>query len=176
MFAIAPLSGSISGCMNAKPSAALFLVAACLLVAGCNFDFPLTATPTHKVEPRLLGDWVGVEKDQPNDESMHVRQFDDTTYVVAIDKDIYRVFHSDLAGTAFVSAQDLNSADRKYVYYTWQLSPDGDHLTLRAISTKVIPEETKDRAAMQKLVDANLANPKLLAEPVKFVRMKPHSP
>lgn len=157
--------------MKAKSRLLLLLVTG-LALAACNYDLPLTAQATRKIEPRLLGDWVAVNKEDPNEEQMHVRKLDDSTYVVGIDKDIYRVMHSDFAGVPLVSAQDLNSDERKYVYYRWSLSVDGDRLTLQSVNPKVVPEETKNRAAIQQLIKANLANPKLYSEELVFHRKK----
>jgi len=145
----------------------------CLLLAGCNYDFPLTPKPTQRVDARLLGEWVVVDKDNQKEEHLSVRQLDDTTYVVTFDGDIYRAFHSDYAGTAFMSVQDLNADNRKYVYFKWTLSPDNTQLTLVGVSNKVVPETTKDRGAIQKLIKANLTNPALFGDPLTFTRKKP---
>lgn len=139
-----------------------------LALAGCNYDVALTAKPTRKVDDRLLGVWQGGEEK----DVMVVRKYDAETYVVAMDDDIYRAFHSDFAGVAFLSVQELED-DRQYVYLTTELSADGRKLTLRMVSTKVVPEETKGRDALQKLIKANVANPGLLAgEPLVFTRRK----
>lgn len=144
------------------------LVATALLLAGCNYDVPLTARPTRNVDARFLGVWLGGDDGK---DPMVVRSLDDSTYVVAMDDDLYRAWHSDFAGTAFFSVQELNH-DRLYLYLTATLSADGYQLTLRTVSTKVVPEGTKGRAALQKLIKANLANPQLLGEPLVFMRKK----
>jgi hypothetical protein len=149
------------------------LMAVVLLLAGCNYDFPLTAKPTLRVNPKLLGEWVVVDKDNGKEEHLSVRELDDTTYVVTFDGDIYRVFHTDYAGIPFLSVQDLNADNRKYVYFVWQLSADNAQLTLKGVSSKLIPETTKDRGALQKLIKANLANPALYGDPLTFTRKKP---
>jgi hypothetical protein len=140
-----------------------------LLLAGCNYDVALTAKATRQVDERLLGVWIGGDDGK---DPMTVRRLDDSTYVVAMDGDIYRAFHSDFAGTGFISVQDLNADNRLYLYLTAALSADGNQLTLRTVSTKVVPEETKGRAALQKLIKANLANPKLYGDPLVFQRKK----
>jgi hypothetical protein len=160
--------------MKSKLLTAGLIAAGWLHLGGCNYDIPLTAKPTRNVDARLLGDWVAMDKENPQDEFLHIRQLDDATYVVALDKDIYRVFHSDFADTAFVSVQDLNSANRKYVYYTWRLSADGAQLTLQGVSTKVVPEKTKNRTAIQQLIKDNLQNPALFDKPLTYTRKKPH--
>ncbi len=154
------------------PPSAWLLASLCLILTACNYDVPLTDKPTRKIEPRLLGEWVAVNKEDANEELMHVRKLDEATYVVGIDKDIYRVCHTDFAGVALISAQDLNSDERKYAYYRWALSANGDNLSLWSINSKVVPEETKGRAAIQKLIKANLANPQLYGEELLFTRKR----
>jgi hypothetical protein len=138
-----------------------------VLLAGCNYEVSLTAKATHKIDERLLGVWLGGEDGK---DPMTVRRLDDSTYVVAMDDDIYRAFHSDFTGTAFLSVQDLNADNRLYLYLTAETSADGQQLTIRTVSTKVIPEDLKGRAALQKLIKANLANPGLFGDPLVFKR------
>lgn len=142
------------------------LLGAVLLLAGCNYDSALTAKPTRKVDERLLGVWLGGDEGK---DAMVVRQLDDSNYVVAMDHDIYRAFHSDFAGTRFITVQELGR-DRRYLYLTAEVSPDGRKLTIRTVNTKVVPEETKGRSALQKLVQGNLANPALYNDPLVFTR------
>lgn len=157
-----------------KPNLSLLglIATACLVFAGCNYDVPLTPKPTHKIDPRLLGDWQIVDKESQKTEYLNVRLFDESTYVVVMDGDVYRGFHSDFAGTAFLSVQDLNADARKYVYFVWQLSADNTQLTLTGVSNKVVPDTTKDRGAIQKLIKANLSNPALYGDPLTFTRKK----
>jgi hypothetical protein len=137
-----------------------------LLLAGCNYDSALTAKPTRKIDEQLLGVWMGGDDGK---DAMSVRQLDDSTYVVAMDHDIYRAFHSDFAGVGFISVQEL-AKDRRYLFLTAVVSPDGRTLTIRTVNTKVVPEETKGRADLQKLVKANLANPVLYNDALVFTR------
>ena len=159
--------------MNSRHSLAVLFAAGALLLGGCNYDFPLTAKPTHKVDARLLGDWTAVDKESGTPDRMKVRKLDDSTYIIAYDHDLYRAFHSDFARTQFVSVQDLQSDERKYVYFVWQLSADGTQLGLKAINARVIPEKTPDRETMQKLLEKNLGNPGLFGEEMQFTRDKP---
>jgi len=152
--------------------AALFAVT-CLLFSGCDYDFSLTPKPTHKIDRRLIGDWAPEEKADAKDEVMHVRDFDGSNYAVSMDKDIYRAFHSDFAGVAFLSVQDLNSDVRKYLYFAWSLSDDGNQLSLKGINTKVIPESTKSANEIQRLIKAQLKNPGLFRDELRFVRKQP---
>lgn len=147
----------------------LSVLGLCFLTA-CNYDAPLTARPTRDVDPRLLGDWVIVDKDSGKAEAMQVRQLDKNTYVIALDGDLYSAFHSDFSGISFLSVQDLNAPERLYLYLTTTVSADGKQLTVRTVSTKVVPGTTKGRGALQKLIKTNLASPALFEEPLVFNR------
>lgn len=57
----------------------------------------------YRDDARLLGVWVSFDQDEQKMEYMTVRKLDDATYVVAMDDDLYRAFHSDFVGTACIS-------------------------------------------------------------------------
>src|SRR5437867_1787993 len=128
-----------------------------LAFTACEYEVPITSSPTRKVQERLLGDWVSLD----GKENMKVRRFDDNIYIVYYDGDLFRAYHSDTADTPFASVQDINSSDRKYAYVAWNLSGDGKRLSLRNVNSKVIPKETKDSAAVAALLKKNARNPEL---------------
>jgi hypothetical protein len=142
----------------------------CLMCSGCagDYDVPITVTPTRKIDQRLLGDWA--LKD--GEDKMKVRKLDESTYVVSYDCDLYRVFHSDVGKIAFISVQDLDSAERKFAYFAYQLSDDAKLLDLTFVKEELIPKETKDSATVQKLLEQNLQNPKLFGDVGHYVRQK----
>lgn len=158
--------------MKSQYSIVCILLAACFLINGCNYDFSLTATPSRKIEIKLIGDWVASDAGNKKPDLLHVRQFDDFTFVVSMDNEIYRAFHSDFADTPFLSVQDLNAGNRKYIYFTWQLSADATRLTLKGIRTDLIPEATKTAAEIQSLIKQNLKSPRLFQDELQFTRMK----
>ena len=148
----------------------LGIVAALCIFAlsGCEYEVPITSNPTRKVDERLLGDWTSKD----GKDKMKVRRLDDSIYIVSYNGDLFRAYHSDVAKTPFVSVQDIDSADRKYAYLTWKLSDDGKRLGLRVVNTKVIPNEIKDSAGIQKLLEKNLQNSELLEEEAEFTKEK----
>ena len=151
-----------------------FLATAALcLLSACDYEFPATAGPTRGVDEKLVGDWITFDKDEHKDLAMHVRKLDEFNYVVSVDSDIYRAYHSDLDKLSLLSVQDLNSESRKYLFYTWKLSADGKQLTLRRVTSELVPESTKDAVALQSLLNKNAANPKLLGEELMFTRKPP---
>jgi hypothetical protein len=148
----------------------IFSVIVCLCFLAfnaCQYDVPITSSPTRKVQEQLLGNWVSLD----GKENMRVRRLDDTTYVVYYDGDLFRAYHSEVAETPFVSVQDLNSNNRKYAYVVWKLSDDGKGLSLRSVN-KVIPKETKDSATVAALLTKNAHNPELFGEEIEFRKEK----
>jgi hypothetical protein len=147
-----------------------FGIAVCLCIlafSACEYEVPITPSPTQKVQERLLGDWTSTD----GKEKMKVRSLDDSVYIVYYDGDLFRAYHSDTAETPFASVQDLNSNDRKYAYVVWKLSDDGKLLSLRSIN-KLIPKETRDSATGAALLTKNAHNPELFGEEIEFRKEK----
>jgi hypothetical protein len=145
------------------------VVGLCVLAFNaCQFEVPITSSPTRKVQEHLLGNWISLD----GKENMRVRRLDDSTYVVYYDGDLFRAYHSDVAEMPFTSVQDLNSNDRKYAYVVWRLSDDGKRLTLRNVSDNVIPKETKDSATVAALLTKNARNSQLFGEEIEFHKEK----
>jgi len=148
-----------------------FGVAICLCVlvfSACNYEVPITSSPTRKVQEQLLGNWVSLD----GKENMRVRRLEDSTYVVYYDGDLFRAYHSDVAETPFATVQDLNSNDRKYAYVIWKLSDDGKDLRLRNVNDKGVPKETRDSATVVGLLTKNAGNPELFGEEIEFKKEK----
>lgn len=143
------------------------LLALTFALAGCDYPVPLTEAPTRPVETQVLGNWIGV-----GDESsmLNLRQLDEHTYIAVIDGDAYRVHHSDFAGLPLVSAQDLNSSDRKYCLYTWTLQEEAKQLVLRRVNSRVVPEDAADSATLQRQLQQHRQDPALLGEEIRFRR------
>ena len=139
-----------------------------LAFTACQYDVPITSGPTQKVQERLLGDWTSDD----GKEKLKLRKLDDSVYIVYYDGDLFRAYHSDVAETPFASVQDINSNDRKYAFVVWKLSDDGKRLSLRNVTDKVIPKETRDSATLVALLEKNVHNPDLLGEEIEFRREK----
>ena len=141
----------------------------CILAfTACQYEVPITQSPTRKVQEQLLGNWVSLD----GKENMRARRLDDSIYIVYYDGDIFRAYHSDVAETPFATVQDLNSSDRKYAYVIWKVSDDGKNLRLRSVNDKVVPKETKDSASVVALLTKNASNPELFGEEIEFKKEK----
>jgi hypothetical protein len=139
-----------------------------LAFTACQYDVPITAAPTRKIQEQLLGNW----KSADGKEELKLRSLDDSVYIVYYDGDLFRAYHSDVGETPFVSVQDLNSTDRKYAYIIWKLSDDAKKLRLRSVNDNVVPKETKDSTAVVALLTTNAGNPELFGEEIEFKKEK----
>ena len=139
-----------------------------LALGACQYDVPITSSPTQKVQEQLLADW----RSSDGKEELKLRRLDDGIYIVYYDGDLFRAYHSDVAETPFATIQDLNSNDRQYAYVVWKLSDDGKHLSLRNVSDKVISKETKDSDTVAALLTKNASNPELFGEEIEFRKEK----
>ena len=137
--------------------------ACCLIGSGCIYDVPITSQPTRKLDANLLGNWSS--KDGKS--KMKVVKLDDSNYIVSCDGDLYRAYHSDVANTPFMSVQKLEGDKPQYAYWDWRLSDDGI-LHLRNVNDKLVPDNTKDSASVQKLLKENLQNPALFEDEIQM--------
>jgi hypothetical protein len=139
-----------------------------LAFAACEYEVPITSSPTRKIQELLLGDWVSLD----GKENMKVRRLDDSVYIVYYDGDLFRVYHSEVAEMPFVSVQDLNSRERKYAYVVWKLSDDSKSLTLRSVNSRVVPKDTRDSGAVAALLKENACNQEMFGEEIQFNKEK----
>jgi len=140
------------------------VLACSLVLLSCHYDVPLTADPTRAADERLAGTWTMTAPERG--EKMEIRVYDDRNYAIAYNGDLYRAFHSDVAGFQLMSVQNLNDRERKWVFLEWKL--DGDRLTIRAVRTEVVP--AGEREALVKSIEANRDNPKLFGEAATYAR------
>ncbi len=135
---------------------------------GCIYDVPISANPTRQVEETLLGDWLS--KDDKN--TLKVRRLDDSHYVLSVNGYLFRAYHSDIAGTAFASVQQIETRERRYAYVTWSLSEDAKHLRWRAVSRKVVPQDISDSVAVRALLEKNLDSAGLYEDEQDYIKKK----
>ncbi len=150
-----------------------FLLALCgwLALCGCVYDVPITEKPTAPVNAQFLGNWTTPD----GKTKMKVSRYDADNYVLIYDGELYHAWSSDVAGMPFFTVQSLDATDTnafgKYTYFVWRLAADGT-LHGRAVNDKIVPDATKDSAAVRQLLADNLQNTNLLGEEGVFVKDK----
>jgi hypothetical protein len=146
---------------------------ACMLVAcvvsGCIYDAPITASGTRNIDARLVGDWTS----EDGKENLKVRELTGTTYLLVLNGDPFRAYHSDFAGVSFVTVQDLNGRDRKYAFFKYALSADAAKLTAWAVDSDTVSKSLRTSGEARRLLKQNLANPKLYVDqPLELMKRR----
>ena len=95
---------------------------------------------------------------------MKLRKLNESTYIVSYDGILFQAYHSDVGGIPYLSVQDIDSGEGKYLYVTWNLSEDGQRLEIRAVSAEVIPPLLKNSAQVRKALEENGHNAGLFKE------------
>ena len=137
-------------------------------LAGCVYDAPITAQPTGPVDAAALGDWVSAD----GKIRLKVRRLAGNQCILSLNGMLFRAWRSDVAGMRLASVQDIDTDKRKFAWLTWQVSPDGNRLTWRSISQKVVPPQAASSAEGQALLEANRDNAKLFDAAQVYVRDK----
>jgi hypothetical protein len=154
--------------MNLPP--VLFRLAAAgfaaLVLAGCEYEAPLTAQPTGKIDPRLVGDWRSID----GKDLMRVRAFDESRYAISYNSDVYAAWHSDFAPLPLISVLHLDPRNRKYSFLTWDLSAGDGRLRLQVINSKVVPKDLPDPAALQQALLARQSDAALYVHRQDYLR------
>ena len=167
-----PFAAAFLLIMNRLRIASGLAALACLLLffTNCNYEVPITEKPTQKIDEKFLGDWE--TKDGDKTLKMKIARLDEWNYIVSFDDNLYRAFHSDVAGTPYFSVLQLDEKKQTWSYSTWKIADDGA-LVGKSVSDKVVPDETRDSATVQKLLKENASNPGLFADnEMRFTRAK----
>lgn len=140
-----------------------------LALAACGQrKVPITEQPTRNIDSRLIGNWISPD----GTERIRIRQLNDSTYVISYFALLFRAFHSDIDGISFINIQELETAERNYIYMMYTLSADGNKLYIRMVNDEVVPEATRDSFTVRKLLRNNLQNPLLFRGQAEFSKVK----
>jgi len=131
-------------------SKSLVLLPLLLLLAGCNFQAPLTDNPTRGVDPALLGSWFSLEDGSPLD----IYRLSKDEYMVIDGGNPYVCTHSDLAGTSFVSCKQIQNDKEsygKYAYIAYKL--ENGILTVFTLSDSLPIKDSLSSAQIRQIVE-----------------------
>ena len=136
----------------------LLSIATLLMLAGCNFDAPLTEKPTRDIDPSLLGSWFSLSDGKPLD----VYKLSKDEYLVVDDGSPFVCTHSDIAGTGFVNCKLIGNDKEhygKYAYIAYKIEDGNLVLTPLSGSLPLTDKSTaKDvRAALEEAVPKGTA-------------------
>ena len=123
-----------------------------LLLAGCDYDAPLTEQPTRQMDPALVGSWFSLT----NGVSLDIYRLSANEFLAMLEgNQPFVCTHSDLGGVNFVSCRNIGHDEKSYGKYSyrayklegeqiilWDLSQDlGDMKGLTAAQRRARIEE-----------------------------------
>ena len=153
----------------------LFVVLA--LLAGCEYEVPLSQKPSSKANPALAGRWIE-QKDSNSTNRIEIEiKVSGNDYDVAYVENsctnfLFSGFEVKAAGFKLVQLTwqnpDKENPKTRYVFMKYELTPEG--FFFRQINTAVV--SAKCRTTEELLGDLKLhrKNPSLFKDPRKFVR------
>jgi len=165
----------------------LLLIALLLLIAGCEYQSPLTEEHGIPVDPAVLGVWEEVpDKTDPatSPDRMLVLKFSDTEYLIEYPtgtKALYfRGYPVRIADIDCVQVQLIGTADGAAVkasntYHVVTYAMGEGELEMKLLNTKLVSGDLNDSAALRQAFMGNKGNKDLFRNPGRFRKIVPAS-
>jgi hypothetical protein len=141
-----------------------------ILLAGCDYDVPLSQTAFAPANPALAGTWI-----EPSGETSPVLmevQTDGTEYRVAYtsDGDIlnFKGFQVSANGMDLIQLELQNAQTNKYLFVKYELTPEG--LIFYRLNPEVVSAKCQNSEELLNSIAVHRNNPLLFTEPERFIR------
>ena len=148
----------------------LILSVILLLLAGCDYEIPLSQTASAPANPALAGTWTGQSTDGKT-VSMKV-ETSGTEYRVIYaegrDALTFKGFEVSTAGLNLIQLELQNGDAKKYLFSKYELTPEG--LFVYRLNPEVISSKCQTSEELLNDITAHRQNPALFSEPLKFKR------
>ncbi|NOU36419.1 MAG: hypothetical protein HOO88_06580 [Kiritimatiellaceae bacterium] len=148
----------------------LILPAILLFLAGCDYDIPLSQTPSAPANPALAGKWSG----QPaNEKPVRIEiKTSGTDYSVIYteggDELTFKGFEIKAAGLNLIQLELKDAEKQKYLFAKYELTPDG--LSVYRLNPEVVSAKCQTAEELLNDLAVHRNNPFLFSEPLKFTR------
>lgn len=160
-----------------KVISSLLLAALSMLLAGCQYDAPLSEEHNIPVDSSVLGLWAPADQ-KDVDQRMLVLKYSDTEYLIHYPAGkngiYYRGYPINVGGRSCVQLEVIGTADSpvdpdeaerfQVASYAFQKGL----LEVRLLNPKVVDHDLKDSEDLREAFLKNVDNPNLFADPMKF--------
>jgi hypothetical protein len=161
------------------------LLGAAVILAGCQFDFPLSLEHSIPVDPDAIGLWESVPEQGEKTEGMMVLKFSDTEYLIHYptgEEGMYfRGYPVEVGGVACVQLELLGTEDGpvakgdKARFQIANYEIKDEVLTIKTINTELIGGELKSSEELNKVFLEHNDDPELFTNPGKFRKIQEKS-
>ena len=157
-----------------------------LLLAGCEYESPLTKEHTIAVDSALLGLWEPVpdEGDEPKqDERMMILKYSDTEYLIHYpprgnDEVYYRGYPIKIDGVSCVQLQIIGTdggplpKDEKDLFHVGSYQLANGVLEIKLLNTDLVNHDLKTTEALEQSFLKHKRSKNLFTNPGRFRRIK----
>ncbi len=158
---------------------------AVLLLAGCEYEAPLTTAHTIAVDASVLGVWEPVRDEgrvpPGRDMRVTILRYSDTEYLVHYLSGggglFFRAYPIQIGGLSCVQLQGLGThqgppaREATRLFHVFSCEIEDDELVLRPINTKLIDSSLTTREELEAAFLRHKENPDLFREPDRFRRV-----
>ena len=159
----------------------LLVLAACAVLAGCDYTVPLANIPALEIDSGLVGLWQSA-KDNGQMESLLVLPLNKQEYMVSFpagskDAMFARACLCRTAGMTLVQLEWVGNAQGKLpednrVFQFAAYSVVGGTITVRMLNADVVKKDMKSADELAKAIVDNKDNPDLLRDKMVFTKVK----
>lgn len=152
----------------------IILPAILILLAGCDYEVPMSQTAASAADPALAGTWTG-QSSEGKTAAMDIKT-SGTDYTATYTEDgssiILKGFAVSAAGLNLIQFE-LQNADNqnKYLFVKYELTSEG--LSVYRLNPEVVSAKCKTTEELLGDIAVHKQNPLLFAEPLKFSRSVP---
>jgi hypothetical protein len=149
----------------------LLLPVVLMLLAGCDYEIPLSQTASGPADPAIAGTWAEPSTDG-NPSLLKIKTSGTNytaTYTEGSNTLTFAGFNISAAGLNLIQLE-LQNADspKKYIFVKYELTPEG--LTTYRLNTDVVSSKCQTADEMISDIAVHRKNPDLFTEPRKFTR------
>lgn len=144
-----------------------------ILLAGCDFDVPISRTATVPADPALAGVWF--RKADQETFTMNIR-ISGTDYAVTYGEVgeaslTFKGFAVETAALKLIQLELKDSGITKYLFVKYELTPEG--LSVFRLNKQIVSALCQTSEELISDIVLHKNNPFLFEEPIKFTRSAP---
>ena len=151
----------------------ILLPALLMLLAGCDYEIPLSQTASSDANPALAGIWNGQSADGKT-VSMEIKTSGMdylVTYTEGSNSISFKGFEVQAAGLNLIQLELLSAGNEsqkgRYLFVKYELTSDG--LSVYRLNTEVVSAKCQTSDELLNDITAHWQNPFLFTEPLKFI-------
>ena len=147
-----------------------------MLLAGCDYEIPLSQTAAGPANPKLTGTWSGQSTDgKPISMEFKTSGMDySVTYTDTEGSDTlsFKGFEIKVAGLNLIQLElqtdDKDFKNNRYLFVKYELTAEG--LSVYRLNTEVVSAKCQTTEELLNDLTAHKQNPLLFTEPLKFTK------